>query len=61
MESWLFLSNKLAFYKIKTYRKPNTKWNGNNFVGEGPYLTIKDLLHPTSDCDRKGSGGFKQV
>jgi len=41
-------------------RKPNTKWTGNNFVGEGPYLTIKDLLHPTSDCNRKGSGGFKQ-
>ena len=43
------------------YRKPNIKWNGNNFVGEGPYLTIKNLLQSTNDCNREGSGGFKQV
>ncbi|CAK8674997.1 unnamed protein product [Clavelina lepadiformis] len=42
-------------------RKPNLKkWTGSDMTGEGPYLTIKDLLHPTSDCDRQASGGYRQ-
>ena len=43
-------------------RKPNVKkWTGSNFSGEGPYLYINNLLKSTKDCNREGSGGFRQV
>ncbi|CAK8674992.1 unnamed protein product [Clavelina lepadiformis] len=54
----VFLGDK----RLIRARKPNlNKWTGKDMTGEGPYLTIKDLLRPSEACDRQGSGGFRQT
>ncbi|CAK8674996.1 unnamed protein product [Clavelina lepadiformis] len=42
-------------------RKPSLEnWTGKDFTGQGPYLTIKNLLINTEDCNINGTGGFTQ-
>lgn len=55
------MNANLAHKRLIRARKPNVeKWTGENFSGEGPYLTIADVMYPSSSCDRQNSGGFKQ-